>query len=611
MSATPLPPTEVPAPGTAPAGTPSPAPARMRCRLQTLLFAAVAIASGLCLRVAFPPFEGQAGLVWFAPIPFFLATRLLTPRRAAGFAFLGAFAFWVSALTWFWPLTDNGGPWPLVLLGAFGLSAFCAAWYALCAAGLSRLHAPWRRLRAQAREWDARYRAAKPDSPEEDEALDALAALRKRSIWLEIPSPVLAALLWGGSEYLRATFGGGFSWYTLGAALIDFRPLAQLASIGGVFFVSAFVALLADALAGVGLRIADTVLHTPGSTRRHLDLTLALVLLLIAFSCGLNLFKTRQSWWANPPADWNLRVAAVNPELPCIFTENQEEWDDAYARLFEQTQMSAPFDIDLIVWPETVLWAELPNARAEAVLTNITERLGVSLIFGCTDTLSADGTGLLPDPHEPRTLFRNAVWLMPAPSTNGPAQPVQTYAKRHLVPFGEYIPLDKTFPMLRRLAPAGVSCVPGKGPVLLQVRKPGLPVPVAVSPMICFEDTVPAVARSAAKGADLLVSVSNDAWFRGSIEAVQHHLEARYRAIENGLPFLRVSNAGVCAVVYPTGVTTDDLPGSYLCTPIPLPPATSSPRRTVYGWCGDWLFGIPAAVLLLAAVLVPARRRPR
>ena len=129
--------------------------------------------------------------------------------------------------------------------------------------------------------------------------------------------------------------------------------------------------------------------------------------------------------------------------------------------------------------------------------------------------------------------------------------------------------------------------------------------------MICFEDTVPAVARSAAKGADLLVSVSNDAWFRGSIEAVQHHLEARYRAIENGLPFLRVSNAGVCAVVYPTGVTTDDLPGSYLCTPIPLPPATSSPRRTVYGWCGDWLFGIPAAVLLLAAVLVPARRRPR
>ena len=76
-----------------------------RLSRKVLLIAAAAIASGLFLRLAFPPFDGKgAGVVWVAPIPVFLAARLLRPRRAALFGFLWGFAFWVSALTWFVPV---------------------------------------------------------------------------------------------------------------------------------------------------------------------------------------------------------------------------------------------------------------------------------------------------------------------------------------------------------------------------------------------------------------------------------------------------------------------------------------------------------------------------
>ncbi|MBQ3809938.1 MAG: hypothetical protein II839_03880, partial [Kiritimatiellae bacterium] len=82
---------------------------------RTILPLLAAAAGGLALRAAFPPFAGQTAAAWLAPVPPFLASRLLAPRRAALFGFVWGFAFFVSALTWFVPLVGNGGPWPVVL----------------------------------------------------------------------------------------------------------------------------------------------------------------------------------------------------------------------------------------------------------------------------------------------------------------------------------------------------------------------------------------------------------------------------------------------------------------------------------------------------------------
>ena len=195
---------------------------------------------------------------------------------------------------------------------------------------------------------------------------------------------------------------------------------------------------------------------------------------------------------------------------------------------------------------------------------------------------------------------RNAAWLF---SEDGASAP---YVKRHLVPFGEFIPLDETIPALRRLAPAGVTCAAGEGPVLLDLplRRGGT---ARLSPLICFEDTVPATARASAREADILVSISNDAWFDGSCEALQHHAEAAFRAIENGLPLVRASNRGVCAVIRPWGESGEDAGGGFFVESVPVLPERPVPP---YARFGDALFGFPCAALLLLALL-PLRRLRR
>lgn len=557
---------------------------------RTVLPLFAAAAGGLALRAAFPPFAGQTAAAWIAPVPLFLASRLLAPRRAALFGFVWGFAFFAAALTWFVPLVGNGGPWPVVLLGEAGLSAWCALFPALAAAALSRLRAPWRAARAAAAAAQERLWEAPDGSPEEDAAWDELAALRRRATLLEAAGPLAAALLWAGSEWLRATVGGGFAWYALGASQLDFAALAQLASAGGVFLVSAAVALLADALAGVGLRLFDSIRHAPGRTRRHFDLTVALVLLLCAFFWGkgrLERVRAYRSEGSRPMA-----LTAVDPDLPCIFSDNAAEIDEGYARLYGNSMaILENANCDLMVWPETCLEYPLPfPPYEEAIRTNVCERYDTRLLAGSTLVLHEGPKGEILSP------VGNAAWVFSADGTGEP------YVKRHLIPFGEFVPLDEHVPWLQKLSPSGISCAAGAGPRVFEIPLHAGGAPARVSPLICFEDTVPGVARESARGADLLATISNDAWFRGSCESDQHHLEASWRAIELGLPVLRVSNTGGAALVDPAGATIPFEDNGTLW--VILPP---EPLRSLYARAGDWPFGIPCAALLIAA-LVPWRR---
>lgn len=552
-----------------------------------------AAAGGLALRLAFPPFSGQAAVAFLAPVPLFLAARLQPPGRAARFGFVWGFAFFVSALTWFVPLVGNGGPWPLVLLGELGLSAWCALFPALAAAALSRLRAPWRAARAAAVAADRRLAEAPDGSPAEDAAWDELCRLRRRALAFDVPGPIAAGLVWAGAEWLRGWIGGGFSWYALGASQLDFAALAQLASAGGVALVSAVVAAVADALAGVSLRVFDSVRRTPGATRRHLDLTVALVLLAAAFFWGNARLARVRSW--RTPEVRPMALAAVDPDAPCIFSDNESAIDDAFRRLYGNTFAileNAP--CDLVAWPETSLEWPLPFPPYEAAIrSNVCARFDTRLLAGSTLVLETGPAG------EIRSPVANAAWIF---SPDGTGEP---YCKRHLIPFGEYVPLDERLPFLQRLCPAGVSCTPGDAPCVFSVplRAGGA---ARVSPLICFEDTAPRVARDAARGADLLAAISNDAWFRGSCEAEQHHLEASWRAIELGLPLLRVSNTGGAAVVDASGATIPFADNGTLWLLLP-----AEPVRSLYARTGDRVFGIPCALLLLAAVAGAVFRRKR
>ena len=555
-----------------------------------VVWGVAAVVSGLLFRTAFPPFPGGDGSAWFAPVPLFLAARLLAPRRAAAFGFAWGLAFRLSALSWFFPLSRNGGPLPIVLLGWAGLSAWCALFPALALYAQSTLLAPWRGRRAAAREAARLRDEAAPDSPEELLSEERIAALKTRSARVEPLFPVVAAVLWAGSETLLSRIGGGFAWYGLGAAQARALPIAQLAALGGVPLVSAAVAMLADAMAGVVLRARDGIVRAPGTTRRHFDLTVALALLLVAFSWGSS--RLRMLRTDADSAERRLVAAAVNPALPCVFQDAETEWSEGYERLVADTRLAATASPDVVVWPETSLWESMPSPRMEEALCGEAQSLGFPIVAGSTETNV---------PGADEDTVRNSCWMFGSGGASAP------YAKRHLVPFGEFIPLDEHIPILRRLAPAGVSCTPGRTPVHFEIglsaeRGGGI---ARVSPLICFEDTVPQTAREAAAGADVLVSLSNDAWFGGSCEAAQHQREAVFRAIENGIPLVRASNKGILSAVLPTGEVAPETAGSMMVASVPLAPR----RQTRWARLGDWGFGFPCAAALAVVLCLGWRGR--
>ena len=188
-----------------------------------------------------------------------------------------------------------------------------------------------------------------------------------------------------------------------------------------------------------------------------------------------------------------------------------------------------------------------------------------------------------------------------------PSQTVSLYDKVHLVPFGEFIPGDKLIPALRKLAPVG-SCTPGELKTLPLVVG-GRTIPVGVA--ICFEDTDSAQMRELAiKGAQALFFITNDSWFSHSDETVQHAWQAVARAVETGLPVVRVGNSGVSGTIAPDGRTSwligaDGKPlidrSGTMLDRIVVP---GTKHQTPYVRLGDIPLAVAFALLILAQVMI-------
>ena len=164
------------------------------------------------------------------------------------------------------------------------------------------------------------------------------------------------------------------------------------------------------------------------------------------------------------------------------------------------------------------------------------------------------------------------------------------YFKQILIPFGEYMPLASCFPGLKELnAKAGVFSAGTEAEVFAYPmhRPDGTAYTLKVSPLICYEDTVPSLAReSARKGAELLVNITSDTWFGRTLAPHQHHLIAAFRAIENRRFLIRATNTGLSAVVDPLGRTIARIP------PFSEGTATATSQalelsKPLYHWVGD------------------------
>lgn len=546
---------------------------------------AAALLSGLLLWVAFPP-QAQADSAWLALAPLFLVIRHSTPRGAFGWAWLGGVVFWVLTLSWFPAIIKNDGPWPLVLLGQGALSAWCALFFAVYAYASARV---W--------QWAG-----------------------GNSGWRRVVTVAVAdPLVWAGTEYARGWLFSGFAWNFLGVSQVANLPLIQIASVAGVCGVSALLVLVNGAAASVMERTAAPFVARlqrrtedggprtgwGGRVLRSAESFLPFALAIGCWVWGVG----RVSGWKReePKADvW--RIALVQPNSPCIFELNDDTMKTQLELLLSQTQLAGAAKPDLVVWPETAVLGSVPyESQTMKLIRDGAAAAGSPLLTGALEIERVETSRAAPE----GLLFYNAAWLFSAAG-----QTMGRYRKQHLVPFGEYIPLDKWVPLLQRLAPTGLSCTPGRDAGVLHLTKgPGQT--LRMGPLICFEDTVPWLSRKAVRsGATMLVLMTNDAWFNGSIEPVQHLNQSIFRAIENGVPMVRAANSGVSCVVDPVGRVkrlesaqgvAADFSG-FLVTPVAVP---ERPLAAPYTRWGDWVLGIPglaAALALVAGGLYVSRR---
>lgn len=369
---------------------------------------------------------------------------------------------------------------------------------------------------------------------------------------------LLFAGLWTLTEWLRGTLFTGFPWLAVGYSQTPPSPLAGWGAVLGVYGLSGLVALIAGLLA---------VLFKA----RGKSITAWLIIFgLLVFGALL-----RHMDWTQPIGK-PLTVALLQGNIA-----QSLKWEpnrlamsiDTYTRLAQQ------HPADLTILPETAL-PLMFNEVPLAILQGFT-RHGAALIGAPIATRTNEYTN-------------GAVLLQPT-FTGTPGQ-VSAYAKRHLVPFGEYAPPG--FAWFFQLVNIPMSSFTAgsarQAPLILGEQK--------IAPNICYEDLFGEEIIRALPAATLLINLSNTAWFGDSLAQPQHLQIAQMRAIETGRTMLRATNTGMTAMISPKGIVTAVLP------PFTAAALTVSAQGytglTPYARWGNVL-----ALLLAGLACLPSRRQ--
>jgi apolipoprotein N-acyltransferase len=349
-------------------------------------------------------------------------------------------------------------------------------------------------------------------------AFAALAA----PLWRRAPAAVaLIAVpaLWVALEWLRRYLLSGFPWNLAAYAWVEVPGALPLAAWVGPWGIS-FLVLFANS--GVALALAR---------RRWEPAALALLVPLLLLALG--------GRWASPDApsfhSAGQPVRVLQPNVPILDDPWGLEARDAYHRVLDLSRRACDLPQALVVWPESAAWP-FSYPRDPQFHQDLLELLEA----GCPLLLnSAFGTD--------RGTTNSAFLLTPGMAD-------ERYDKRHLVPFGEYVPLRRVLPFVGTLARNAGDFVPGEGIRLLPWGRERLGL------SICFEIVFPdEVAELVQGGASALVTITNDAWYGDSSAPWQHYRAARFRAAENRRPLVRAAITGVSALVAADGKPLGEL----------------------------------------------------
>jgi apolipoprotein N-acyltransferase len=293
-------------------------------------------------------------------------------------------------------------------------------------------------------------------------------------------------------------------------------------------------------------------------------------------------------WWATglvaarvilrPGPEPHVQAALLQPNISQEMRWNEENIVAIYDRMMRMTAEAIRNGARVVIWPESTV--PLPYARTDfyrRAIESVSAQSGADIILG----------SIAEDPAQPNRLW-NAAFLVSGGRTIG------HYDKIRLVPFGEYVPMRKVLFFAEKLVHAVGEFEFGSSDRPLR----GL---FSYGPAICYEIVFPQITRTQVRnGADVLVTITNDAWYDGTSAPRQHLNQARLRAIEDDRYLLRAGTTGISAFIDPTGRILQEIPMGREG----IIYARVQPRRSItpYVRYGDWFAWVACLAVIIAVI---------
>jgi apolipoprotein N-acyltransferase len=484
-------------------------------------------ASGVLLSACFPRI-GWTPAVWICFLPLFWAVQGQPAGRAFRIGFICGIAHFVTLLSWLnYTLVYYGhipapAGWGIVLLLVCYLSLFIAV-FAWWASRCLCLSLAWR---------------------------------------FSIP------VVWVALEFARSTLLSGFPWELLGNSLYRHLGIIQIADWFGVYGISFVVVLVNVAV----YELMTLVMQHPTQTQRRDSFALmltAVVVVVHVMAYGQWKIQSIQEEIDDAPAIDAMVVQGNIDQSIKWDPAHQQSTLEKYLRLSQQGLAESPSASrpDLVVWPETAAPFYMGrNIGMTLLLKDGIRKNGAWFLVGSPYVESENGAN---------AYYNSAFLFDPEGMVQG------RYDKAHLVPFGEYVPFQKWMPFIGKLVEEVGDFregVPGRT-LAWEGHRLGV--------LICYEQIFPDLARLASRnGADVLISMTNDAWYGNTAAPYQHFSMAVFRAIENRRSIIRAANTGISGFIDPIGRmthTTALFEDAVSRQEIPL-----YSMKTIYTSSGDW-----------------------
>ncbi len=335
---------------------------------------------------------------------------------------------------------------------------------------------------------------------------------------------LIFAIFWTVCEILRAFLFTGFPWNLLGYVWMFSDTAIQISSVFGVWGLSFFAVLVS---------LLPIIYFTKDRSKQDLTFVVTIILLVIAnFIFGY--CRIADTKIAN---DKNLKLRLVQGNIRQEMKWDAREKYHNFIKHIKMTNSEDSSDIAAVIWSET----SVPYTIDES--SEIVEQLKLAVPNRSNGDgmLVTGGIRLKSDGGENIENVWNSVFVI---NKNGIAA---SYDKHHLVPFGEYVPLQKYLPFVQKVTKGAIGFSEGEGPKTIRGDL------ISISPLLCYEVIFPDKIIDRNDRPDLLVNLTNDAWFGNSTGPYQHFDMAKMRAVEYGIPLARVANTGITAFFDPFG----------------------------------------------------------